>query len=291
MAQRSTRESHGCANQNRDPHGRGLPRRQVQIGLIAVMDEQRDKPENLVSQMATEAAASGGGILTQLAMGSGVVTTVAGGAAPVVISTLVRVTREVIRRRQNRVGKVLNAAAEAVGGLDIFEERLYSHDERVELLGQVLEAAARTTTLEDKVRALSHVLVYGLKDDADMGEAFILTAALADIEAPHLEVLRYIHVQPLPPPELQPHQDIEPQGWESDYLARALPEVAEIIDGLVAVLVRHGLLKEMGGVTYPGSVGPAMLTISRLGRRVIFLLSHEADRLSSQAKATTDPAL
>lgn len=248
------------------------------------MDEQRDKPENLLSQMAIETAASGGGILTQLAMGAGVATTVAGGVAPVVMSALVRGTHEVIRRRQNRAGKLLNAAAEAVGGLDILEERLYSHDERVELLGRVLEAAARTATLEDKVRALSRVLVDGLEDDADMGEAFILAAALADIEAPHVEVLKFINAQPIPPLEFRPHQDLEPQGWEADYLARALPEVAEIIDGLVAVLARHGLLKEMGGVTYPGSVGPAMLIISRLGRRVVFLLSHEADRLSRQEK-------
>lgn len=244
------------------------------------MEEQRDKPEELVSQMAIEAAASGGGILTQLAMGTGVTTTVAGGVAPVVISALVRVTREVIRRRQNRAGRLLLTAAEAVGGLDIFEERLYSHDERVELLGRVLEAAARTTTLEAKIRALSRVLVDGLADDADMGEAFILAAALTDVEAPHIKVLEYIDAQPVPPLESRPHKDLEPQGWEANYLARALPEVAEILDGLIAVLARHGLLKEIGGVTYPGSVGPAMLTISRLGQRLVFLLSHEADWLS-----------
>jgi hypothetical protein len=249
------------------------------------MEEQRDKPEELVSQMAIEAAAGGGGILTQLAMGAGLTTTVAGGVAPVVISALVRATREVIRRRQNRAGRLLVIAAETVGGLEIFEERLYSHDERVELLGRVLEAAARTTTLEAKIRALSHVLVDGLEDDADMSEAFILAAALADVEEPHVEVLRYIDAQPVPPLELRPHEDLEPQGWEVDYLARALPEVAEILDGLVAVLTRHGLLKELGGVTYPSSVGPAMLTISRLGQRLVFLLGHEADWLSRHTKA------
>lgn len=248
------------------------------------MNEQRNKPENLVSQIAIETAASGGGILTQLAMGAGVATTVAGGITPPIISALVRMTQAVIRRRQNSAATTLNTAAEWVGGLDILEERVYSHDERVELLARVLDAAARTTTPREKFRALSRVLVEGIQDDADIGEAFILAAALADIEAHHVEVLRYINEQPTPPPEFRPGYDHKPIGWEPDYLAKALPELAGILAGLIAVLIRHGLLKQLGGTTYPGATGPAMLTISRLGHRVLFLLSEEADWLTRRTQ-------
>lgn len=243
---------------------------------------RRDKPENLLWQLSIEAAASGGAILTQLATGAGVASAIAGGTVPPTVSVLVRGTREVIRRRHNRAEKQLNDAAELVGGLDLLEERVYSHDERVELLGRVLEAAARTTTLKNKFKALSRVLVDGLEDDADIDEAFILAAALTDVETPHVEVLRYINEQAIPPTEFRPDNGLEPRGWEADYLARALPELAEVLDGLIAVLTRHGLLIDVGRVNYPGTVGPAILTVSRLGRRVLFLLGEETDRSSCQ---------
>ena len=249
------------------------------------MDEQRNNPKNLMSQIAIETAASGGGILTQLAMGAGVATTVTGGVTPPIISALVRATRAVIRQRQNSAATTLHTAAEWVGGLDILEQRVYSHDQRVELLARVLDAAARTTTPREKFRALSRVLVDGLEDDADMGEAFILAGALADMEAPHIEVLIHINAQPIPRPEIHPHDvDEPPLGWEANYLARALPKLAEILDGLVAVLTRHGLLIDVGRANYPGNVGAAILTISRLGSRVLFLLSEETDRLSRLTK-------
>lgn len=239
------------------------------------MDEQRAESEELVWQTLIEASASGGGILVQLASGAGVVPTAAGGAVAVVTPALLRMTREVIKRRQNRADRALITAAEAIDGLDILEERLRNYDERVELLGRVLEAAARTP-LEKKIRALSRVLVDGLQDDADMGEAFMLADALADMEEPHVLLLERIHEEPIAPAETRTNQN---WGWDINDISQATRELNPTLNGILAVLARHGLLEDKGRVTYPGGVGPAVWTISQLGRRAVFLLSHELDRL------------
>ncbi len=58
------------------------------------------------------------------------------------------------------------------------------------------------TPLEAKLRALGRVLADGVRqEDGKAGEATVLATALDDIEAPHIEVLRLLSEQPLPPPK------------------------------------------------------------------------------------------
>ncbi|MGH7883787.1 MAG: hypothetical protein ACREN8_12950, partial [Candidatus Dormibacteraceae bacterium] len=129
-------------------------------------------------------------------------------------------------------------------GVDIFKERLSSDVERVELFVRVLEAAA-PTTLNAKVIALGRVLAYGLEEDADMGEAFMVAAALADMEAPHVLILQRINEQPIAPEETRTNQD---RGWDKNDIAQAMPEFNTTLDGILAGLSRHGLLMDMGRV-------------------------------------------
>jgi hypothetical protein len=245
--------------------------------------KRRDKSNALLWQIATDVSAAGAPTFVMLALGEGVAKAIAGGTVPVIAPAMVRIAQAANRQRQNFMAEMLNKAADYVGGLDILEERVYSHNERVILLARVLQAAA-DTIMKEKFRALSRVLAEGLRDDADIGEAFILAAALGDIEAHHVEVLRYIRDKPIPPPELRSPDDENPRGWEAKVLARALSQLTGILDGLVAVLTRHGLLIDVGRANFPGTVGPAILAISRLGERVLFLLSEEVDWLNRQEK-------
>jgi hypothetical protein len=112
-----------------------------------------------------------------------------------------------------------------------------------------------------------------------MGEAFMLAAALADMEAPHAVVLQRIHEQPVAPEETRTNQD---RGWDKSDIEQAMPEFNTTLDGILATLSRHGLLMDVGRVNYPGSVGPTIWTISPLGRRAALLLSHEVDLLLRQ---------
>jgi hypothetical protein len=165
-------------------------------------------------------------------------------------------------------------------GVDIFKERLSSNVERIELFARILRAAA-PSTLDARVIALGRVLAYGLEDGADMGEAFMLAAALADLEALHILVLQRIDEQPVAPEETRTHQN---RGWDKNDIVQTMPEFNVTIDGILATLSRHGLLTDTGAVMYPGSAGPAVWAISPLGKRVVFLLSHEVELLLRQMR-------
>lgn len=178
-------------------------------------------------------------------------------------------------RREDRGARALEQAAKILdAGLDIFEERTAHDEARLELLARVLEAAERTP-LERKVTALARVLAEGLGDGGSAHEGLILAAALADLEAPHVAVLHYLAVTPLPPEELRHGNGVDPRGWEAGQLARAAPQVADLLDGLLAVLSGHGLIRDQGGVTYPGAIGPAQWKATPLGLRCLLLLGEE----------------
>jgi hypothetical protein len=102
----------------------------------------------------------------------------------------------------------------------------------------------------------------------------VIVAAMADIEAAHAFVLQYLAMTPLPREELRKPNHPEPRGWGSQ-LAAAIPEVAEILDRLLAVLSGHGLIRDQGGVVYPGGVGPAVWRVTALGRRCLLLFGED----------------
>ena len=170
-------------------------------------------------------------------------------------------------RREIRAALAIEQAAEILEvGLDIFEERATAYDDRIELLARVLEAAARAP-LKEKVTALARVLAYGLDEDGSVHEAMTLAAALADLEAAHIFLLHYLAVSPAPPES--------PRGWQASQVADAIPEIVGVVDGLVAVLAGHGLIRDQGGTTYPGSIGPAVWKVTALGERCLLLLGED----------------
>ena len=155
--------------------------------------------------------------------------------------------------------------------MDIFEERVLEYDCRLELFTRVVQAAAHSN-LEEKIAALGLVLAQGLSEDGDFDEAFALAGALADIEAPHILVLEKIDKTPVPPVEVRRSAEVQPIGWESTEIAEAVPEVASVVDNVVAALSRHGLTRDRGRANFPSTVGPAIWSITDLGRRCLFLI-------------------
>ena len=186
-----------------------------------------------------------------------------------------RITDRALERRRDRQIQTLEQAAEIlVIDLDALEDLAASDAERLELLARVLEAAARTP-LAEKVAALSRVLADGLRDEDSAREALVIVAAMTDIEAPHAFVLQYLATTPVPWDALRRPNHPEPRGWEASQLVAALPEIAEILDGLLAVLSGHGLIRDQGAVAYPGGVGSAVWKVTSLGRRCLLLLGQD----------------
>jgi hypothetical protein len=105
-----------------------------------------------------------------------------------------------------------------------------------------------------------------------LDEAFVLAAALDDLEAVHALVLRFMADTPVAPQELRREQNVKPKGWETSELAEALPEYAVMVEQVVAVLARNGLIHAAGGIAYPGQVGSAVYSVAPLGERCLFLL-------------------
>ena len=194
----------------------------------------------------------------QVYTGTGLVANTLGSAISAMVPHML--DRAIKHRRRNEDWAIEIALRTFPEGIDIFKERLPSNVERIELFARILRAAA-PTTLDAKVIALGRVLAYGLEDDADMGEAFMLAAALSDMEGPHILVLQRIHEQPVAPENARTNQE---RGWDKNDIAQVMPEFNTTLDGILATLSRHGLLTDVGRVNYPGSVGPTIWTISPL---------------------------
>lgn len=133
------------------------------------------------------------------------------------------------------------------------EDRISGSDQRLMLAGAAIEAGTRTVNPE-KIRALGRALAAGVTDDALVDPELLAVAALADMEAPHVKVLRHIA-------EEFPHRTVtrdelkelvaqrrQPE-WSRRDLTSALPEVALVIEPVVGTLIRHGLVEEVDQVS------------------------------------------
>lgn len=221
--------------------------------------------------LVVAALAASGGVLGEVAVGGGVAGTVAGGLTPVGVQAANELVGLARRRRGERVGWVLEAAGLLDAGTDIFDERQPDYDERVELLGRVMEAAGRST-FQAKLRALAQVLADGLHDDAEAGEALVLAAALAVLEPPHVVLVDLLDRHPDAPEAQRLQGGKHHFGWQLDQLVVALPNLASVMSGLLAVLVSQGLLREDRGSVLGSGIGPTSWKVTDLGRRCLFLL-------------------
>jgi hypothetical protein len=186
------------------------------------------------------------------------------------LAALVRLGADARSSRQERGGRVLETAAEQVGGLDRLAKLATADDVRLELTARVIEAAMRTTR-EQKINALARVLANGLDGQATVDQAQILTAALDAIEAPHIQV----------PAELRDYADSNegqvtpdnrvnlltlPRGAFAD----RLPGHAAVRGAVIQVLAGHHLIEPAGGgLTYEQWGGPDRWAITDLGRALL----------------------
>lgn len=193
----------------------------------------------------------------------------AGVAAPL-LAALVRFGGDARASRQQRGARVLDRAAEKVGGLDRLAEIATADEPRLELTARVIEAAMRTTR-EQKIRALGRVLANGLDGHATVDQAQILTAALDAIEAPHIQVLVVLrdwadsHGGAIPD-----DQRVNLMTLVTGAIADRLPGHREILGAVLQVLAGHYLIEPVGmGQTYEAWGGPNRWALTQLGRALL----------------------
>lgn len=204
-----------------------------------------------------------------VALATGPLAPVTGPAAAAATQGLSRVSIAVWDSRRRKAERLLDTAAEMVGGMDVFLGRALQDDNRVELIARVLEAGGRSR-LEDKIPALARVLADGIGEAGDVDEAHVLAAALDAIEGLHVTVLRHMDTNDPVPRTATPGAHL----WELHQLAAYFPTLASL-PNLLAVLSAHGLAVQSGGRSYPGSTGPPIWSVSELGRRCLYLLRQQ----------------
>jgi hypothetical protein len=190
-----------------------------------------------------------------------------------------------IEERARRTERVVDEAAQAVGGHDQLEVLASASDVHLEFSARVLEAAARTT-IDEKLRALSEVLVAGLTPDTVVDEAAILADALHEIDRPHIGLLRVLA-------EAQVTTDAITEvggGWTRDRILEALPGMRLTLDAILGALERHDLVRS-NEQTWPGGIGyerPGPYAVTPLGLRLLELLRPDDKEIDQVGGGTSE---
>jgi hypothetical protein len=116
--------------------------------------------------------------------------------------------------------------------------------EKLELLADAVAAAARSRDAS-KIDLLARIFVSGLRDDAKVDESVVLIAALSQLEAVHIRVLAVVA-------QFNPFAkwtaNLFKGALNRDKIAKQLPELTPILDGLLAKLQAVGLVyQDMAG--------------------------------------------
>lgn len=225
------------------------------------------------SDLPLAIAMGSSGVIAAIATGDAPGTTVAATAAPLLVQAAVALRARWAEKGQ----RAIDVAADHMGvGVDIVLERSLTYEDRLELLARVIESSARST-FEEKIDALGRVLADGLQEDGDIAEALVLARALEVLDQPHVVVLDHLARNRLPPAELLDVRHIGVAGWQVPVIAEALPDLADVMEPLVATLAGIGLLRDNTGVNYASQPGPEAWVITSPGLRCLFLLDPERE--------------
>jgi hypothetical protein len=181
-------------------------------------------------------------------------------AGPFALRAVDRFVRASHDRRRERSALCLAVTSHKLGAsIDDVLARL--DDPARGLLAELaLEASATTATLE-KVLALGSALADGVEADQDrLDEITMIVRALDDLEIPHIRVLNSLaggprtlgHPRGVPgfkPSAVQSMMgiDVRAQSFTRREIESGFPEYGVALDGVLAVLLRHGLIVEKPG--------------------------------------------
>ncbi|WP_100500942.1 hypothetical protein [Geodermatophilus chilensis] len=222
--------------------------------------------------IADVVASAGTGLVDLAATG-----TPSAGALTPALALGIRISSDALTRRRDRGARALDAAAEQVGSLQRLEKLATADDARLELTARTLEAAMRTT-LEAKVRALGRVLAAGLDGQATVDQAQILSTALADLEASHVQVLDELRRRADANAEAEPAKGTELLSMSRDDVLERLPGHRDVLDSVMQVLEGQYLVVPVSlGMSFGSWGGPGRWAVTDLGRACLNRLAEAAE--------------
>lgn len=218
--------------------------------------EERQEPEpkeegteSLLRRLGPRASGAATGAAVGTAM-AGPIGTVAGSAIGAAVGEgvaegLDRLIHRVLPVRRRSAERVLEQAAtisraqvgEFVAGIEA--------DDRKTMLAGIVIGAASATVLDEKLRALANALARGATtdDEAEIERERLFVEMLGEIERPHLRVLELMSARY---PGGMPAKDWTAPEWERSFLERDLPDIAGVMEPVLATLERHALVERIG---------------------------------------------
>lgn len=219
--------------------------------------------DNGVVRVGASGAAA---LVSALALGTGVVGVTVGavatGAAIEAIQAFQGRGRE---RRELRQAAVLYACATRLGlPAPVVAAALGDDDRVVTAAHRILEAAAETAWIA-KLALLGELLADAvrLEPNALRARRLVETAAVAELEEPHVRLLATIAARRDPEP---------PDGftaWSYDQILKELPNHEGVLDSLLATLTRHGLAYDAATGSWSDVEGNSFWVASPFGRQML----------------------
>ncbi len=221
--------------------------------------EQPSRLEGLLS----DAAGGMGGTLLALGIG-GPAGAVAGSVISPGLSLLSRLAFSAFAKRRGRAAQTLvDAAAIRDMTPEALAEALLADDRRVEVAARLLTVAAETT-LPEKRRAMARLLAETAGDDdlrVDLAAEF--ARAWAELDFPHIALLRLLATQP-------PTGEV---GWSEEGLAKKFPDAAIVLVGLVNALAQRNTIRDIALGTWNSAAGIRKWTITDFGEQLLYQLA------------------
>ena len=251
------------------------------------MDDTEETPGQVTRrllELLPAGSGSVGGALVGLALG-GPEGALAGAAVEPVLE---QVVSETLARRRARGRQALAVAASST---DITPEDLLDRilrDEQLLDLAAAVVAAASETMVEAKIQALGRALAAGAlaTDDAVVDEQRFLVDILADLEAPHIRVLKQLSIQHegYGSPRT-PDGGRRAYGWSTEDLSDRMPGMAVILRPVLNVLAGRELVRDtaVGSLGYVPGEGERWV-VTDTGTRCLNLLEERGHEGSEDAQ-------
>jgi hypothetical protein len=212
-------------------------------------DDDQSAADTVLAAVGSAIVSGGGGALG-VALGGELGAGIGPVAVVLAASTVQGLTRAAVDVSRSSVDELLSRAADDPA--------------RYELLVRVFEAAD-SASVPDKIRALGTVLANGLSGDEWVDESMLLVSALAELEAPHIIILRQLTC---PGPNLP---GVGEMRWSRASLATARPTYAMVLPAVLGTFERHGLIVWTDGLLGDDQDGQTPVVTS-LGERCLILL-------------------
>jgi hypothetical protein len=239
--------------------------------------------------VGSDVAAAGAGASIGL-VGGPIGSVVGAAVAPVLARGLRAVFERYSRRQWARADRVLHLAAE-LAGIDDEEliERLRRTPEKEELLVRTVRAAAEAAVERKLVALAKSLAATTVGGDEEVQWEAVFVRALSDLDTVHINLLERFtwSANALGLGDGGPEFTTSPASLSSVQLAIAVPHLENVVDAVLATLVRHGLLAFAShtNVTYGGgSPAPSTWSLTPFGRTVLSRLGVIADVLQREPR-------